>query len=340
MSAAVTGSADGGELERAPRRRCDFERRNLHSADAAMPVAPNLAWATIQAALASNPPITASYALTLVNPVPAIISASPNQALAGGTASVVLTGTGFVPGTVSTASFGTVTTTYNSSTSITAQVTLPATASGNVSLVPQNPTPGGGTGTALALPIAALTMTATNPDGTANNGTAQLGAQVNLLTSVVNGGASPRTWTLQGAGTLTPNNANNAGAAYTAPQTMPASSSVTITATTTASPIVSTSYTLTLLNPVPVVSSATPAQLLAGGSQTVTLTGLSFVPGTMVSYAGQTLSIGYVSYNQATVQVPVANNATGTLSLQVQNPAPGGGLARLSPRACSPIQLP
>ena len=117
---------------------------------------------------------------------------------------MVLTGTGFVSGTVLTASSGTVTTTYNSPTSITAQVTLPASASGNLSLAAQNPTPGGGTGAALVLPIAALTMTATNPDGTANNGTAQLGVQVNLLTSIVNGAVSSRAWTLQGAGTLTP----------------------------------------------------------------------------------------------------------------------------------------
>ena len=178
---------------------------------------------------------------------------------------------------------------------------LPATASGNVSLAAQNPTPGGGTGTALALPIPGLTMTATNPGGTTNNGTAQLGAPVNLLTSVVNGAVSARVWTLQGAGTLTPNKRTMRGSLHGA-QTMPANSSVTITATTTASPIVSTSYTLTLLNPVPVVSSATPAQLLAGGSQTVTLTGSGFMPGTTVSFAGQTLSIGYVSYNQATVQ--------------------------------------
>ena len=49
-----------------------------------------------------------------------------------------------------------------------------------------------------------LTMTATNPGGATNNGTAQLGVQVNLSTSGVNGATSPRAWTLQGAGTLTP----------------------------------------------------------------------------------------------------------------------------------------
>ena len=140
---------------------------------------------TITATTSASPIVSASYTLTLLNPVPVITSASRTQAVPGGTVSVVLTGTGFVSATVLTASSGTVTTTYNSPTSITAQITLPASASGNVSLVPQNPTPGGGTGTALALPIAAVTITATDPDGT-NTGTARLGVGVSLSTSLVN----------------------------------------------------------------------------------------------------------------------------------------------------------
>ncbi len=172
---------------------------------------------TITATTTANPIVSASYTLTLVNPIPTLVSASPTHASAGGTVSVVLTGTGFVSGTVLTASSGTIATTYNSPTSLTAQITLPTSASGNVSLTPQNPTPGGGAGTALAVPIAALTMTATNASGATNNGTAQLGVQVNFVTSVVNGAVSSRTWTLQGAGTLTPNNVNNSGAAYMPP---------------------------------------------------------------------------------------------------------------------------
>ncbi len=288
----------------------------------AMPANPSV---TITATTTASPIVSASYTLTLVNAIPTLVSASPTHASAGGTVSVVLTGTGFVPGTVLTASSGTITTTYNSPTSITAQITLPATASGNVSLVGQNPTPGGGAGTAFALPIAALAMTATNPGGATNNGTAQLGAQVNLLTSVVNGGVSPRTWTLQGAGTLTPNNTNNSGAAYVAPSATPASPSVTITATTTASPIVSASYTLTLLNPVPVISSASPNQALEGGTTSVVLTGTGFVSGTVLTASSGTVTTTYNSPTSITAQITVPPTASGNLSLTPQNPTPGGG---------------
>src|SRR5271163_1088256 len=104
---------------------------------------------------------------------PTLTAASPTQAVSGGAASVTLTGTGFVPGTVLTSSVGTVTTTYNSAKSITAQLTLPTGATGNVTLQATNPAPGG-TSAAYQLPIATLQETATDPDGT-NIGTARLG---------------------------------------------------------------------------------------------------------------------------------------------------------------------
>ena len=56
-----------------------------------------------------------------------------------------------------------------------------------------------------------LVITATDPDGT-NTGTARLGVQVNLCTSLVNLPISQRVWKLQGAGTLTtsgPSDNNN-----------------------------------------------------------------------------------------------------------------------------------
>ena len=67
---------------------------------------------------------------------------------------------------------------------------------------------------------------------------------------------------------------------------MPANTSVTITATTTASPIVSTSYTLTLVNPVPGVVSANPTHASAGGTISTVLTGTGFVPGTVLTAVG------------------------------------------------------
>ena len=106
---------------------------------------------------------------------------------------------------------------------------------------------------------------------------------------------------------------------------MPANpATVTVTAYMDSTPAVTTTYTFTLVNPMPTVTSVTPTQLLSGGTQTLSLAGSGFMPGTTVVLNGAAFPIAYGSYNEATAQVSVAPNASGTLTLQMQNPAPGG----------------
>ena len=134
----------------------------------------------VTATLVSNPAITASYPLTLVDPVPALKSASPNQALAGATASITLSGTGFVQGTVILVNGVAVPTTYNSATSVVAQISAPAGSGTSLSVQAQDPAPGGGTSAAMLLPVATLQISATDPvDGT-NPGTVTLAVPVNF----------------------------------------------------------------------------------------------------------------------------------------------------------------
>jgi uncharacterized protein (DUF1800 family) len=293
----------------------------LYTAPAAMPSSGTV---TITAAITSNPGITASYSLTLLNPLPTVKSISPAAAIAGTTTAITLTGTGFTPGTVFSVNGSAVPTTYVSPTSVTVQVAVAAGTTSSLSLVGQNPSPGGGSGPVFSLPTWSIILTATDADGT-NTGTARLGVPVNFTTSIVTGSFTSRAWSLQGAGVLKYSGANNSNATYTPPQTMPSNPSVTVVAYMGSNTAVTTSYPITLINPIPVVSSASPSQLLSGGTQTVALVGSGFVPGTVVLFNGQTLPTTYVNYNNATVQVPVPANASGTLSLQVQNPAPGGG---------------
>ncbi len=280
----------------------------------------------ITAALTSNPSITASYPLTFANSVPVLNSASPSQALAGSTVPITLSGTGFVSSTVILVNGVAVPTTFQSATSVLAQIPAAAGSSGNLAVQAQNPAPGGGTGAAFQLAIATLQLTAADPvDGT-NSSVAQLGIPVAFSTTNTDTGHAAISWTLQGAGSITWSGTNNVNATYTPPQTMPANPTVTVTAYLYSLPALTTSYTFTLVNPIPVVTSTTPTQLLTGGSQTVTLTGSGFVPGTTVLFNGSALPIAYLSPTQAAVQVVVAANATGSLTLQPQNPAPGGGL--------------
>ncbi len=311
LSTAVTWSVSGGGT---------ISSTGTYTAPATMPTGS----VVISAALTSNPSVTASYSLTLTDPVPVLYSSSPAQALSGATASLTLNGAGFVSGTVALVNGVAVPTTYQSASYVVAQVITTAGASGNLSVQAQNPSPGGGTSATLQIPIATLQLTATDPDGT-NTGTARLGVPVTFSAANTDTAHLTIAWSVQGAGTIGESGTYNVTGTYTPPLTMPSSSAVTVTAYLSSLPALTTSYTLNLINPVPTVTSTTPAQLQTGGTQTVSLAGSGFVPGTTVTLNGTSYPITYVSYTSATVQVPVAANATGSLTLQVQNPTPGGG---------------
>lgn len=95
-----------------------------------------------------------------------------------------------------------------------------------------------------------------------------------------------------------------------------------------ASGAASASFNLTNLNPVPTLSSLSPASVVAGsGGFTLTLTGTGFVPGMQVTWSGQANLPATVSLpTSATVNVPAGYVAfAGTPLVGVSNPAPGGG---------------
>ena len=77
---------------------------------------------------------------------------------------------------------------------------------------------------------------------------------------------------------------------YTGPDTIPASNTVTITATSLANPAKSGSAVVTLQNPVPVLTSITPAQLGTGPFQ-ITLYGTGFVYTSTATFGGAPLSV-------------------------------------------------
>ncbi|MDD1655395.1 MAG: lectin like domain-containing protein, partial [Methanomicrobiales archaeon] len=81
-------------------------------------------------------------------------------------------------------------------------------------------------------------------------------------------------------------------------------------------------------NPVPTLSSISPTSAAAGGSAfTLTVTGTGFVSGTTkVRWNGADRTTTVVSSTQATASIPATDIATtGTASVTVFNPAPGGG---------------
>jgi hypothetical protein len=82
-------------------------------------------------------------------------------------------------------------------------------------------------------------------------------------------------------------------------------------------------------NPVPVASMLSPASAMAGGPAfTLTVTGSSFVAGSVVRWSGSDRVTTYVSATELRADIAAADIAgQGTALVRVFNPTPGGGLS-------------
>ncbi len=89
----------------------------------------------------------------------------------------------------------------------------------------------------------------------------------------------------------------------------------------------SNSMSFTVDNPVPTITSFSPASVESGSAaQQFTITGTNFVSGSMVSYNGAAQTATFVSATQLKIALTAADQATaGTFAVVVTNPTPGGG---------------
>jgi len=89
----------------------------------------------------------------------------------------------------------------------------------------------------------------------------------------------------------------------------------------------SNAQTFTVLNPVPTITSLSPASATVGGLDfTLTVTGTNFVPSSVVRWNGAARATTYVSATQLRATIPATDLLTaGTAQVTVFNPPPGGG---------------
>jgi trimeric autotransporter adhesin len=80
-------------------------------------------------------------------------------------------------------------------------------------------------------------------------------------------------------------------------------------------------------SPAPVSNSLNPSSVSHGSKNfRMTVGGSGFMPGSIVTWNGKAHSASFVNENEMTVYVPAAEVASsGTASIEVKNPAPGGG---------------
>src|SRR6266700_5734497 len=91
-------------------------------------------------------------------------------------------------------------------------------------------------------------------------------------------------------------------------------------------------------NPVPTVTSISPASATAAGPAfTLTVNGTNFLSTSIVQWNGAAQPTTFVNATRITAQIPAANIASaGTVSVTVTNPAPGGGTSNAATFAINP----
>jgi hypothetical protein len=290
---------------------------------------------TLNDSYGDDPATPKTYTLT-IDPLPTVTSTSPSSRGQGAVSeNVTITGTGFINGAALATSFSgsgiTVnSTTFNSATSLTANITIAAgAATGARDVTVTNGDTGVGTGVGKFTVNAKPTVTSASPaargQGAANQNIVITGTGfVNgaaLATSFSGAGITVNSTTFNSATQVTANVTVGAGAATGA-------GDVTVTNGDAGVGTGSGKFTV---NAGPVVTSATPSSRPQGStSQNIVIAGSGFVSGSGVSFSGTGITLNSTTFNNAnqiTVNITIAGGASASArNITVTNPDAGTGV--------------
>ncbi|HWT64901.1 MAG TPA: DUF1800 family protein, partial [Terracidiphilus sp.] len=296
-----------------------IDATGLYTAPAVVPV-PNTVTITSVATGHSNYP-NGSLTLAVLNPIPIIDTVTPTT-LTEGSALVSVTGSQFVYGATILWNGVAVPTTYISSTQLAATIDAPNP--GTFPLTVTNPDPGSATAQTVPVLVQAgvVSLKLDTSGGTTVRvrnsimfsltvmGTNNTAVNV-LVNGIAGGNAQIGTASANTTGTIT----------YTAPAVVPTPSNVVqLTLVSVDSPSVSLSQNIAVLNPIPILTAATP-DAFSVGTSSVVLTGRDFISGARLLVNGSAVPTTFNSGTQLTATI--SPTQAGTLDLQVLNPDPG-----------------
>jgi uncharacterized protein (DUF1800 family) len=291
----------------------------LYTAPAVVPSPDSVVITATSDELPMAPPGSAT--VTIWNPVPVLNAVTPTG-FSEGTTTVIVSGSEFVYGAQIQWNGAMVPTTYVSGTELAATISAPVP--GSFPLTVTNPDPGSASATPLSLlvgpgqvvlqlqPNSGSDVRVGNPlsFGLTVNGTVNTG-----VTLQVNGVAGGNTQ----VGTAVSN--ADGSITYTAPLVVPTPNNVVqLTITSVDNPKVSITQNISVLNPIPILTSATPTSFNVG-SASVVVGGQQFISGAQVLMNGSPVPTTFNSGTQLTATLNLSE--PGNLDLQVLNPSPG-----------------
>ena len=288
----------------------------------APPNVPNPNAITVTATSVADTTASGNSAVTLENPL-AVLSQLDPVSVSIGTVTLTVMGSSFLSGAVIDFNGQPLTTTFVSSTQLTATLTTTASQVGSVPITVVNPNPGSGPSNSLNLlvtqPNSNISVTVTPPTASM-----QVAGGSQAFTATVNGTTDQTvTWVVNGVqgGDSQVGYISNAGV-YVAPDNLPSGNSVTVMAVPEADTTKSGNATVSLRNPTPVLTTVSPSTIGPGAFQ-ISLNGSGFVNTSTVTFGGQQLKVLYAT---PTLISAIGTGAVpGTVPVVVSNPNPGAG---------------
>lgn len=277
------------------------------------------------------------------NPVPVLTALSPTTATVGDAAfTLTVTGSGFVTGSTVNWSGAARTTTFVSSTQLTAAIPAADLGSaGTAQVTVMNPTPGGGTSSAVAFVIGARNpvpvVTSLSP--------ANIVAGSAAFELTVNGSDFLPFATVQWNGVARPTTFVSGSvmrAAIAAADVATAGTAQVTVVNPAPGGGASASSPFTIQNAAPVLSALSPSVTRAGSQAfTLTVTGAGFVPGAQVQWASADRATTFLGATQLSAAILAADVAqVGSFNVTVRNPAPTVGPSNALQFAVTSIPAP
>ena len=280
-----------------------------------------------------------SVLFNINNPVPVISSLSPTSVLEDGPdLTLTVNGSNFVAGSRVRLNGSNQSTTFVSSTQLTARIQDNDTRQpGALSITVFNPTPGGGTSNALPLTVtSSLTITTNSPLPSA-----VVGAPYSQTLGAA-GGLTPYSWSIT-TGSLPAGLAlaSSTGVLSGSPSTSGSFNfTVQVSDAGQPTPLTATkAFSLVVSAGAPVLTSINPSAAAAGGPAfTLTVNGSNFVSNSTVRWNGSDRTTTFVSSSQLTAAIPATDVASpGTVAVTVANP--GGSTSNALTFTVTPAAL-
>jgi uncharacterized protein (DUF1800 family) len=298
-----------------------IDSNGLYTAPAIVPVPNSVIITSVAANYPTAPP--GSVTLSVLNPIPIIKTVTPSGFSEGAT-TVTVDGALFVYGAQIMWNGVAVQTTQVSDGELVAQIAAPNP--GTFPLMVSNPNPGAANSATVPVLVGpgqvVLTVqpsqgTDVRVTNTLNLGLSVEGTNNTGVTLTVNGipGGNAQ------VGTAVSD--KDGSIDYTAPTVVPTPSNVVqLIITSLDNPAVSINQNISVLNPIPILNTATPMNFNVGPpAATVVLAGQNFINGAQVLVNGAPVSTTFNSGTQLTASLDLSE--PGNLDLQVLNPSPG-----------------